>query len=112
MAKVEISERLKENIFKKFKEKSKEIFDLMYTLKDNPKKGKVVGQVSGVIIKELKYKNFRFYFITNGYQLRVLDSEELQDLVIKFVRMSDKKNQQKTIEEIKNILRKLGEESF
>jgi len=112
VAKVEISERLKENIFKKFKEKSKEIFDLMYTLKDNPKKGKVVGQVSGVIIKELKYKNFRFYFITNGYQLRVLDSEELQDLVIKFVRMSDKKNQQKTIEEIKNILRKLGEESF
>ena len=112
MAKVEISEKLKEEIFKKFKEESKEIFDLMHTLKDNPKKGKVVGQVSGVIIKELKYKNFRFYFITNGYQLRFLGSEELQDLAIKFVRMSDKKSQQKTIEEIKTILRKLGEGSF
>lgn len=112
MAKVEISENLKEEIFKKFKGESLKIFDLMHSLKENPKKGKFVGQISNIIIKELKYKNFRFYFITNGYKLRILDSEELNDLLIKFIRMSDKKDQQKVIEEIKNVLRKLGEEGF
>ena len=112
MAEVEISEKLKENILKKFKGESEEIFNLMYSLKDNPKKGKEIGQVSGILIKELKYKSFRFYFITNGYQLRIFDSRELQDLIIKFVRMSDKKEQQKVISEIKDVLRKIGGEGF
>ena len=112
MAKVEISKKLKEEIFKKFKGESKEIFKLIYSLKENPKKGKEIGQVSGILIKELKYKNFRFYFITNGYLLRVLELEKIQEIVIKFIRMSDKKTQQKTIEGIKTILRKIGEEGF
>lgn len=112
MAKVEISEKLKEEIFKKFKGESKKIFDLMHSLKDNPKKGKEIGQVSGILIKELKHNSFRFYFITNGYQLRILDSSELQNLIIKFVRMSNKKEQQKAIDEIKLILRKIGKEGF
>ena len=112
MAKVEIAEDLKEEIFKKFKGESREIFDLMYSLKENPKKGKPVGQVGGIVIKELKYRNFRFYFVTNGYQLRVLSVEKLKDLLIKFVRMSDKKTQQRTIDEIKGILRKFGDEGF
>ncbi|VVB83729.1 Uncharacterised protein [uncultured archaeon] len=112
MAKVEISEKLKEDIYKKFKEESTEIFNLIYSLRENPKKGKEVGQVSGILIKELRYKSFRFYFITNGYQLRVLDLAELQDLVIRFVRMSDKKSQQKVIDEIKQILRSFGEKGF
>ena len=42
----------------------------------------------------------------------MLKREELSDLMIKFVRMSDKKNQQKVIEEIKDVLRKIGEEGF
>ncbi len=112
MAKIEISEKLKEDIFKKFKKESKEIFDLMYSLRDNPKKGKEIGHVSGILIKELKYKSFRFYFVTNGYQLRIFDSNELQNIIIKFMRMSDKKSQQKTIDEIKHILRSLGERGF
>ena len=112
MAKVEISETLKEEIFKKFKGESKEIFNLIYSLKENPKKGKVLGSVGGTLIKELKYKSYRFYFITNGYLLRVLEIEKLNELMIKFVRMSDKKSQQKVINEIKNILRKLGDGGF
>lgn len=112
MAKVEIVENLKEEIFKKFKSESNKIFKLMYSLKENPKKGKIVGQISGVVIKEIKYRKFRFYFITNGYQIRVLSMKKLKNLLIKFVRMSDKKSQQKTIDEIKNVLRKFGEEGF
>ena len=112
MAKVEIAEDLKEEIFKKFKSESIEIFELMNSLEENPKKGKPVGQVGGIVIKELKYKNFRFYFITDGYKIRVLSIEKLKDLFIKFVRMSDKKTQQKTIEEIKKILKSFGKEGF
>ena len=41
-----------------------------------------------------------------------LAKEIQQKLLIKFVRMSDKKSPQKTIDEIKKILRTLGERGF
>lgn len=112
MARVEISESLKEEIFKKFKEKSKEIFSLMLSLEKTPKKGKLLGTVGGIVIKELKYESFRFYFITDGYKLRVLEPELLTDLLIRFVRMSNKKDQQKVINEIKLVLRKFNGDGF
>jgi len=112
MAKVIITKSLKNEIFKKFKKESKKIFKSIYSLKENPKKGKEVGQVRGILIKELKYKKFRLYFITNGFKIKFLEVKELQDLVIKFIRMSDKKSQQKVINEIKQVLRKLGEDGF
>ena len=112
MAEVIITESLKDEILKKFKEESKKIFRLMYSLKENPKKGKEIGQVRGIIIKELKYEKFRFYFITNGFEVKFLEIKDLQNLVIKFIKMSNKKSQQKVIEEIKDILRKFGEKGF
>ncbi|MEK6906136.1 MAG: hypothetical protein AABW81_00780 [Nanoarchaeota archaeon] len=112
MAKVTILETLKDEILKKFKEESRIIFRQMYSLEDNPHKGKSLGHVGGIVIKELKYKSFRFYFITDGYKLKVMDKSKLVDLLIKFVRMSDKKDQQKTINEIKKILIDLGIEGF
>lgn len=84
----------------------------MFSLKDNPKKGKVITQVGGVLIKELKYKSFRFYFITDGFKIKIIDIGELNDILIKFIRMSNKKNQQKVIDEIKELLRKFGESVF
>lgn len=112
MAIVIITKNLTEDINKKFKKESIDIFELMYSLRENPKKGKALGQVGGIVIKELKYKSFRFYFITEGYKVKMLDIEELKDLLIKFVAMSDKKDQQKVINEIKIILRKLGDKGF
>jgi hypothetical protein len=82
------------------------------TFEENPHKGKLLGSVGGILIKELKYKNFRFYFIADGFKLKFMKTEELQDLLLKFVRMSDKKNQQKVINQIKNILRNIGDEGF
>ena len=76
MAKVEIAESLRDEILDKFKEESKVIFRLLYSLGDNPKKGKAIGNVGGIVIKELKYKVFRFYFITDGYKLKVMDSNK------------------------------------
>lgn len=112
MAKVEIVSSLFEEIQKRFKGEAHEIVDLLEALEENPRKGKEIGSVAGILIKELKYKSFRFYFITDGFKLKCLNDKELINLLIKFVRMSDKKSQQKTIEEIKNILRKVGGEGF
>lgn len=108
MAKIEIVKSLKDNILKQFKSESKKIFLFLKSLGDNPKKGKLLGTVRGVVIKELKYKNFHFYFIADGYKIRYLSEEELVDLLLRFVRMSDKKHQQETINEIKHILQILG----
>ncbi len=112
MAKVIITESLEKEILKKFKGESENIFKLMYGLEENPKKGKTLGQVEGIVIKELRYKSYRFYFITDGHKLKMIDESKLVDLLIKFVRMSDKKSQQKIINEIKNILTCIGEKEF
>lgn len=112
MAKVEIVPSLFQEIQDKFKGEAHKIIDLLETLEKNPHKGKLLGNVGGIVIKELKYKNFRFYFITDGFKLKVINESALIGLLIKFVRMSDKKSQQKVIEEIKEILRKFGKEGF
>ena len=112
MAKVVITKRLEEEINKKFKRESIRIFGLMNSLKEFPHRGKIIGQVGKIIIKEIRYEAYRFYFITDGFKLKLLEKGELTDLLIKFVRMSDKKTQQKVIDEIKIILKKFGEEKF
>ena len=112
MAKVTILEELEREINKKFKKESIEIFELLYSLEENPYKGKLLGNVGGIVIKELKYNNFRFYFITDGYKLKVMDESSLVDLLIRFVRMSDKKDQQETINEIRKVLMYFGSDGF
>ncbi len=112
MAKVSISETLKDEILKKFKEESKIIFRQMYSLAENSHKGKLLGQIGGIVIKEIRYKTFRFYFITDGYKLKIMNESSLTDLLIRFVRMSDKKDQQETINEIRKILLKFGPGGF
>src|SRR3989344_9025534 len=112
MAKVEIVKRLLHEIEKKFKGEAHKVVDLMETLADNPFKGKPIGRVAGILIKEIKYKNFRFYFILEGEKLKVFSGEDLEHLLIRFVRMSDKKDQQKVINEIKNVLLKIGSGGF
>jgi len=112
MAKVEITKYLFEEIEKKFKSEAHKIIDLMESLEENPHKGKPVGHVGGIVIKELKYESYRFYFIADGFKIKMFRKEDLSDLLIKFVRMSNKKTQQKVIDEIKEILRKFGEEKF
>ncbi len=56
----------------------------MYSLKENSKKGKSLGCVGNILIKELRFKSFRFYFITNRYKIKLLKIEELSYLLIKF----------------------------
>ena len=112
MAKVIITSSLKNDVLKKFKKESKVIFRQMYSLQDNPNKGKLLGGVAGIVIKEIRYKSFRFYFITDGEKLKIVDNSVLTDLLMRFVRMPDKNHQQETINEIKSILIKIGPEGF
>lgn len=112
MARVEILISLKDEIIKRFKEDSKIIFKLMFSLQENHNKGKILGSIGGILIKELKYKNFRFYFITDGFKSKYVGEQELTDLLLKFIRMSDKTHQQQTINEIKQILRTMGAGGF
>jgi len=112
MAKVIILSSLEDDINKQFKRQSVEIFELMLSLRGNPKKGKEIGCVGATVIKELRYGVYRFYFITDGYKVKFLKTEELTELLIKFVRMSGKDTQQKVINEIKDVLRNLGTEGF
>ena len=112
MAKVEITESLYAEINKTFKKESIEVLHLIKSLENFPQKGKILGTIGGIIIKELKYNNFRFYFITDGFKLKCADQVQLIDLLLRFVRMSDKRYQQETINEIKHILRTIGVEGF
>ena len=112
MAEVIITMFLEKKINKTFKQDSVKVFSLLTSLEENPKKGKEIGAVGNVAVKEVKYNKYRFYFITDRYKVKFLSSDELKDLMIKFVEMSEKKNQQKTIDKIKHILRVFGDEKF
>ena len=107
MVKVEILDSLFNEIEKKFKGEAHKIIDLLESLKENPRRGKPLGNVGGILIKELKYKSFRFYFLVDAYRIKFFGLDQLEDLLIKFVRMNDKKSQQKVINEIKDFLRKI-----
>ncbi len=108
MAKVEITKSLLEQINKKFKQESVEILEHLKSLESSPHKGKPLGTIGAILIKELKYSGFRFYFITDGFKIKCLEEEKLVDLLLRFVRMSDKNHQQETINVIKHILRTIG----
>ena len=112
MAKVEIVESLSVEINKIFKKESIEVLEHLKSLESSPQKGKMLGTVGGIVIKELKYNNFRFYFITDGFKLKCTNQAYLVDLLIRFVRMSDKKHQQQTIDEVKHLLVTIGPSAF
>ncbi len=106
--KVEITKELQKEINKKFKKESIKIMEYFYSLKETPLKGKTLTQIEGIVLKELKYKSFRFYFICDGEKLKLITIGEVTDIIFKFIKMSKKNDQDKVIGEIKDLLRKLG----
>jgi len=108
MVKVIITTSLRDEILKKFKASSEKIFLRMKSLESEPQKGKALSHVAEIVIKELRFEKYRFYFITDGRILKFGTEDELASLLIKFVRMSEKKDQQKVIDDIKDALQSLG----
>ena len=90
----------------------RKIISLMRSLLTSPKKGKLLASVGGVVIKELKYKKFRLYFITDGHVIKFGTNDELNFLIIKFIDISDKKDQQKIIDKLKLLLESLSFDDF
>ncbi len=112
MARVIITHALVEEVNRVFKKRAIDVFSLMRSLEENPKKGKALGNIGGVVIKELKYESFRFYFITDGFALKFGSQDDISRLLIKFIALSKKDNQQETIEQVKKMLEKLGFEGL
>jgi hypothetical protein len=112
MARVEILPSLEKQIEKKFKARSVEVLEFLKTLETHPKKGKPLATVGGILIKELKFESFRFYFLVDAHAIKIFSDTELIDLLLKFVRMSDKNMQQQTIEEIKYVLKSVSLNEF
>ena len=108
MARVIITKALYKEVRKTFMNESIIIFKLMKSLEENPKKGKILSTIGKIVIKEIKYRKFRFYFITDGHKLKFASNDELSRLIIKFIRMSEKKDQKKTIDSLKQALTSLG----
>ena len=82
-------------IKKKFKAESHKVLDLLESVAENPKKGKLLAEVGSIALKQIKYRGFRLYFIADAYKIKFFSVEELTELLLRFVRMSDKKHQQK-----------------
>ncbi len=107
MIRIIVLNSLRNEILKNLKKESSEVYDLMDQLKENPNKGKTLGLVGGMLIKELKFKTFRFYFVVNGNELILFNKGKLQDLLFRFIEMSKKNDQQHTIDRIKQTLREI-----
>ena len=105
--KIIILNRLRNDIFKTFKKDALKVYSLIEELNQNPNKGKILGHVGSISIRELKYKSFRFYFILDAYKLSLFNNSELKELLVKFIEMSKKNNQKKMIQEIRFILSNL-----
>ncbi|MFW5977099.1 MAG: hypothetical protein ACOCQQ_01150 [Candidatus Nanoarchaeia archaeon] len=59
MVRIEIVESLVNQIKKKFnKSEANKFLDVIATVEQSPSKAKILGTVGGIVIKEIKYKNF------------------------------------------------------
>ena len=105
MINIIITNNLKTEAYKTFKKDSMRVYSLIETLRKNPNKDRVLGHVGHMSIRELRYKNFMPYFILDGRRLDLFNKDKIKELLIKFIAMSKKHNQQRTIGEIKDILK-------
>lgn len=96
-----------EKIFNK-KELS-ELKQLFLSLQENPYQGDLIYAFGNFVLKEKKYKTFRFYFLHSRKILIIKDIDKLKDEIIRFIEMSKKNNQQKIIDKLKEMIKKLGE---
>ncbi len=112
MIKIVILNSLRDKIYKIFKQDSLKVYKKIKQLKTNPHKGKILTNVNDITLRELKYGSFKLYYIIDKNKLSLFNEEKLKELLIKFIAISKKNNQKRTINEIKNVLRNIGDEGF
>ena len=105
---VRIDNELVKKLEKKFNKKElKELKTQFTSLTENPFQGDLIGSFGNFVLKEKKYKTFRFYFIHSHKILIIKDLEEIKDEIIRFIEMSKKNNQQQVIDKLKKLLKTL-----
>ena len=114
MVEVQISRQLIKDINKRLSKKQADaVFLHIYSLEGNPFKGDVLSVVGSVVLKEICFESFRFYFIHSQNVMKCIGVDELKAEIFKFIAMSDKsKEQQKVINRIKKDLKKFGYDWF
>jgi len=105
--KIIVPKELRNKIQKLFKGNSSKVYKKILSLKENPNKGKFLFRLDTLILKELKYESFRFYFIIDGNKLFLFNEDQLEEILIEFLALSKKNDQEKTIKEIKEVLKML-----
>jgi hypothetical protein len=105
---VRIDDSLVKKLEKRFNKKElKELKQLFLSLQDNPFQGDLIYAFGNFVLKEKKYKTFRFYFLHSRKILIIKDIENLKDEIIRFIEMSKKNDQQRTINKLKEMLTKI-----
>ena len=99
----ELDKQLKKTVSKQQYYKIKQLFT---SLKKDPYKGDLLHVLGNVVLKEIRYSTFRFYFLTSHNLIKFVSSANLEKELIKFIRMSKKNDQQKVIDEILEKLKK------
>ena len=74
----------------------------------SPSDGDFVALVANIVLREKKHKTFRFYFITDQTTKHVITKDELKEMIVKFVALSKKNDQQEVIDKLKNDLQRFG----
>ncbi len=110
MVHIIVTKKLEKEIIKHLSKKEADnAFLFMASLEENLFRGDLLTSVGSVILKELKYKNFRFYFIHSANLFKLLSEEELKQELLKFVAMSRKgKEQQQIIDRVKREIKSFG----
>lgn len=70
--------------------------------------GDFVALVANIVIREKRDKTFRYYFIVKNDIKYVITKDELNQMLVKFVALSKKYNQQNVIDKLKKDLQQFG----
>ncbi|MFT4250010.1 MAG: hypothetical protein ACMXYD_01475 [Candidatus Woesearchaeota archaeon] len=98
MVHIYVSKKLEKEIVKRLsKKEADDLFLQIYSLKENPHKGDILTNVGKLLVKELKYKKFRVYFIQSKDTLKILGEEDFRDEIVKFVALSQKGSEQQRV---------------
>lgn len=82
----------------------------MHRLGRTPKSGKALTKIGSLMLGEIRFRGYRFTYVTDAHKVKLLSVYELEDLIIRFVEYFDKKHQRKTIEKLKDALRIVRDE--
>ena len=106
---VRIDNSLIKKLEKRFNKKElKELKELFLSLQENPYQGDLLCAFGNFVLKEKKYKTFRFYFLHSRKILIIKDISKLKDEIIRFIEMSKKNDQQKVIDKLKRMMNKIN----